>query len=587
LQWQKRWNALGIGNDLPRDMTTTSTLPGLASLLNDIADQDQDAWRQLDGQLGPRLHRMCLRLTGDAADADDALQNAYLRIAHSARHFVATGTDPDGAALGWTLSLTTRAVFDLMRSSIRRKQRHARASNQPSSNGMEDASAEIERQELSVHLRCALHTLPERQRLPIILHLLEGMPYDDISRELAAPVTTIKVRIHRGLKTLRGRLARSRGDWTLIGVMHAMTCLPPGGIGERIHLEAFPSQVPTVRHRPVSTTLNGILIASACIVATVLVAIIPWRNSIRLQAKPPLQQVVAERSSAYPTGPETTRASPIPPTSQAPLAPEGIAAHMAIARQLLVDAVAHEDFTSLMTSKSGLSGGYSTSNYPSPTRQPRVFYYQNRLGDPKLDPPAVLTMLDHPCSLALDLPDLGQTCRALCQASHVPFSLDLALDQRLIGPESITLVRLVSTGAPMGEVLDFCCNWYGVAWMPIPGGILVMQGDHSPSFPMPPIDYKSLLPSQPRLPTERIAYAGLLTPSSVYLGQIVFPLPQDRAADEQECVLRRSYHGNEIALSTPGTMGGFTYFMYHTSTTPLPLPAVLPATTTVLPKASG
>jgi hypothetical protein len=114
-----------------------------------------------------------------------------------------------------------------------------------------------------------------------------------------------------------------------------------------------------------------------------------------------------------------------------------------------------------------------------------------------------------------------------------------------------------------------------------------MQGDHSPSCPMPPIDYKSLLPTQPRLPTERIAYAALLTPSNAYLGQIVFPLPQDRAADAQECVLRRSYHGNEIALSTPGIMGGFTYFMYHTSTTSLPPPAVLPATTTVLPKASG
>lgn len=49
----------------------------------------------------------------------------------------------------------------------------------------------------------ALDALPEKLRLPMVLHYLEGWPLGDIAASLRLPLGTVKARLHRGRKALQ------------------------------------------------------------------------------------------------------------------------------------------------------------------------------------------------------------------------------------------------------------------------------------------------------------------------------------------------------------------------------------------------
>ena len=55
-------------------------------------------------------------------------------------------------------------------------------------------------------LSMALAALPEKLRLPLVLHEMEGMPYAEIARALRVPQTTVVGRIHRAKVQLRKEL---------------------------------------------------------------------------------------------------------------------------------------------------------------------------------------------------------------------------------------------------------------------------------------------------------------------------------------------------------------------------------------------
>ena len=50
-------------------------------------------------------------------------------------------------------------------------------------------------------------TLPERLRLPVVLHYLEGYPLKEIAAILSIPQTTVKSRLHQGRAALKRALS--------------------------------------------------------------------------------------------------------------------------------------------------------------------------------------------------------------------------------------------------------------------------------------------------------------------------------------------------------------------------------------------
>ena len=57
-----------------------------------------------------------------------------------------------------------------------------------------------------IQLRIALGQLPEKYRLPLILHYVEGYPLADIAAMLGIPAKLVKSRLHQARKALAGRL---------------------------------------------------------------------------------------------------------------------------------------------------------------------------------------------------------------------------------------------------------------------------------------------------------------------------------------------------------------------------------------------
>ena len=60
-------------------------------------------------------------------------------------------------------------------------------------------------------LRLLLDALPEKQRVPLVLHYLEGFSLEEIARVMRIPVGTAKYRLHQARKALRVELSGEEG----------------------------------------------------------------------------------------------------------------------------------------------------------------------------------------------------------------------------------------------------------------------------------------------------------------------------------------------------------------------------------------
>ncbi|MFY1689905.1 SigE family RNA polymerase sigma factor [Plantactinospora sp. WMMB782] len=131
-------------------------------------------------------------LTGDLSEAQDAVQEAYIR-AWQRWSAVRGYTDPEA----WVRVVAVRVAISRwrsLRSRARAYLRHGVLADTPAP-GTE-----------TVEVVAALRRLPEEQRTAIALYYLLGMPVAEVARETGAPVGTVKARLARGRAALAGLL---------------------------------------------------------------------------------------------------------------------------------------------------------------------------------------------------------------------------------------------------------------------------------------------------------------------------------------------------------------------------------------------
>lgn len=131
-------------------------------------------------------------LTGDLAEAQDAVQEAYVR-AWQRWSTVRRYDDPEA----WVRVVASRIAVSRWRSLRSRARAHLRHGAQES---IPEPSTD------TVEVVAALRRLPEEQRTAIALYYLLGMPVAEVARETAAPVGTVKARLSRGRAALAGLL---------------------------------------------------------------------------------------------------------------------------------------------------------------------------------------------------------------------------------------------------------------------------------------------------------------------------------------------------------------------------------------------
>jgi RNA polymerase sigma-70 factor (ECF subfamily) len=173
----------------------------------------------------PHLYRLAVRLTGGSQDAEDLVQETYVK---ALRAFPAL-RDP-GRVRPWLCQILSRLVLDDHRASAREVA--VGDLTELDRFSLFDLIAEEDPFPYSDRLRedflaCfgddevrrALLALPEVYRVPLVLLYAEDLSYRELAEMLSVPVGTIMSRLHRGRKILERELwecARRRGivrDW--------------------------------------------------------------------------------------------------------------------------------------------------------------------------------------------------------------------------------------------------------------------------------------------------------------------------------------------------------------------------------------
>jgi RNA polymerase sigma factor (sigma-70 family) len=171
------------------------------------ARRDEAAFAELLRRHGPMVFGVCRRVLGDAHDAEDAFQAAFLVLARRPR---AVG-DP-AALASWLYGVALRTASKA-RIDAARQRRRDRCAARPETAG---AAADVIWSDLRPVLDEEIARLPARLREAFVLCCLEGRSHEEAAQFLGRPAGTVASRLSRARQRLRGRLTR-RG-LTLAGV---------------------------------------------------------------------------------------------------------------------------------------------------------------------------------------------------------------------------------------------------------------------------------------------------------------------------------------------------------------------------------
>jgi RNA polymerase sigma-70 factor (ECF subfamily) len=139
----------------------------------------------------PRLLRPLVLITTDRADAEDVLQEAFMK---AARDWTRVGElDQPGA---WVRRVAINAAIDV----------HRRRTRQRSAYQQIGEARSLPSDAMSLEVAEALRELPVAERQVLVCHYLLSMPVAEIADELARPSGTVKAQLVRGRKQLADRL---------------------------------------------------------------------------------------------------------------------------------------------------------------------------------------------------------------------------------------------------------------------------------------------------------------------------------------------------------------------------------------------
>lgn len=173
------------------------------ALLGRVAARDEKALEMLYQRFGGPLFSLCLKMLGDRAEAEEALQDAFVRLWKRAPTY-----DSDRSApFSWAVLITRSLCVDRLRS----RRKIVSFTDEQAAESIADLAPEpdegAEANDRARQIRDRLMHLPLEQRLCIEMAFFNGRTHQEIAEVLDEPLGTVKARIRRGLLKLRSLMS--------------------------------------------------------------------------------------------------------------------------------------------------------------------------------------------------------------------------------------------------------------------------------------------------------------------------------------------------------------------------------------------
>ncbi len=166
-------------------------------------DGDNVAYARLLSEILPMLRRVVAHKWPSAPDVEDVVQEILLSV-HSVRHTY----DPGRPFMPWLMTITTRRVFDAARRRTTRSANETTVDVMPETFLGDGAKTEQEISDDQATIRRAMAQLPGGQREAMELMKLQGLSLHEASAVTGKSVASLKVSVHRAIKTMREMLER-------------------------------------------------------------------------------------------------------------------------------------------------------------------------------------------------------------------------------------------------------------------------------------------------------------------------------------------------------------------------------------------
>lgn len=179
------------------------------ALMADVARGDENAFAKIVEKHQPAVLGTVAKMTNQSPDTEDIAQQVFIRLWKSAERY-----QPTAKFTTFLFTITRNLVFNASRKKSGKNESSFDALEENWGQSIEDKNSEsrpdksIEQKELRQEIDRAISSLPEKQRLAVILRRYEKMPYEEIANTLEISVPAVKSQLFRARTALRESLGR-------------------------------------------------------------------------------------------------------------------------------------------------------------------------------------------------------------------------------------------------------------------------------------------------------------------------------------------------------------------------------------------
>ncbi|MBI5020118.1 MAG: RNA polymerase sigma factor [Ignavibacteriales bacterium] len=177
-------------------------------LLLKLISGDQSAFKELFDEYSSMVFNVCCRMLGNRHESEDITQDVFINAFRSIKHFRS-----DSKLSTWLYRIAVNHCLNYQSRKKRNKWLSFEIfSTTNGENKSEPSSTDnlpdilMEKKETEIIIQRAINSLPEHQRIALLLHRYEELSYEEIAKVMECSVSAVESRIFRGKQNLCKKL---------------------------------------------------------------------------------------------------------------------------------------------------------------------------------------------------------------------------------------------------------------------------------------------------------------------------------------------------------------------------------------------